>query len=79
MPFTLSSASIFVPINAVQRQPDGRNFVWVIDTQNTAHRSVVTVGQTLGNRIAIVDGLSIGDRVVTNGNQKLSEGSQVVY
>ena len=74
-----ASASIFVPINAVQRQPDGRNFVWVIDTQNKAHRSVVTVGQTLGNRIAIVDGLSIGDRVVTNGNQKLSEGSQVVY
>ena len=37
------------------------------------------MGQTLGNRIAIADGLSIGDRVVTNGNQKLSEGSQVVY
>ncbi len=74
-----ASASIFVPINAVQRQPDGSNFVWVIDAQNKAHRKVVTVGQTLGNRIAIADGLSIGDRVVTNGNQKLSEGSQVVY
>jgi len=74
-----ASANIFVPINAVQRQPDGRKFVWVIDSQNKAHRTVVTVGQTLGNRIAVVDGLGIGDRVVTNGNQKLSEGSQVVY
>ncbi len=74
-----ASSSIFVPISAVQRQPDGSNFVWVVDAQNKAHRKVVTVGQTLGNRIAIVDGLSIGDRVVTNGSQKLSEGSQVVY
>ena len=74
-----ATAAIFVPINAVQRQPDGRNFVWVVDSQSKAHRAVVSIGQTMGNRIAIIDGLSIGDRVVTNGNQKLSEGSQVVY
>jgi RND family efflux transporter MFP subunit len=74
-----STGGIFVPISAVQRQPDGRNSVWVVDAQNKVHRIVVTIGQTMGNRIAIVDGLSIGDRVVTNGYQKLSEGSQVVY
>lgn len=74
-----ATAAIFVPISAVQRQPDGSNFVWVIDRQNRAHRAVVSIGQTVGNRIAVTQGVSIGDRVVTSGNQKLSEGSQVVY
>lgn len=73
------NAHVFVPVNAVQRQPDGNNFVWIVDAQGKAHRKVVTVGHTSGNRIAIIDGINVGDRIVTDGYQKLSEGSKVVY
>ena len=74
-----TAAHVLVPVTAVQRKPDGRNFLWVVDEQKKAHRTVVTVGQTLGNRIAIIDGISVGERIVTDGGQKLSEGTQVTY
>jgi hypothetical protein len=32
-----------------------------------------------GNRIAIASGISRGQRVVTEGYQKLSEGNKVIY
>lgn len=76
---TNGKASVFVPITAVQKQADGRNFIWVVDKQNKAHRAAVTTGQTSGNRIAIIDGISIGERIITEGYQKLSEGSEVTY
>ncbi|MBP5688336.1 MAG: efflux RND transporter periplasmic adaptor subunit [Muribaculaceae bacterium] len=74
-----AAANVYVPITAVQRQPDGGNFVWVADAQKKAHRKVVKVGPTSGNRIAILEGLNSGDRIITSGNQKLSEGSEVVF
>ena len=73
------NAHVFAPVNAVQKQPDGSNFVWTVDEQNKAHRRVVTIGHTAGNRIAILDGISPGERIITDGHQKLSEGSKVVY
>jgi hypothetical protein len=39
----------------------------------------VDVGATSGKRIAIIGGLKNGQRVVTEGYQKLSEGTKVVY
>lgn len=67
-----------VPITAVQRKADGR-FVWMVDNDSTAHRTPVTTGETIGNRIVVVTGISDGNRVVTEGYQKLSEGTKVIY
>ena len=47
--------------------------------KKTAHRNTVTIGQTQGNYVHVVDGLDMGDRIVTEGYQKLSEGTKVVY
>ncbi len=68
-----------LPVTSVQRRSDGSLFVWTIGKDSTAHRSTVTTGITYGNYITIVDGLSIGQRVVTEGYQKLSEGTKVAY
>ncbi|MBQ6167808.1 MAG: efflux RND transporter periplasmic adaptor subunit [Muribaculaceae bacterium] len=76
---TGASTQFYVPVTAVQRRPDGSHFVWVIAADSTAHRSEVAMGQTLGNRIAIMNGLNGGDRIVTEGYQKLNEGTRVVY
>ena len=78
--------SKMVPVTAVQKktvstslQADGSLFVWTVGKDSTAHRSTVTIGQTQGNYICVIDGLNIGDRIATEGYQKLSEGTKVIY
>ena len=67
-----------LPVTSVQKKADGTLFVWTVDQDSTAHRTLVTVGQTYGNSITITQGIHVGQRVVTEGYQKLSEGSKVV-
>jgi RND family efflux transporter MFP subunit len=66
-------------ITAVQKAADGSLFVWTVAKDSTAHRSKVSIGKTNGNYVAITDGLDMGQRVVIEGFQKLSEGTKVVY
>ena len=66
-------------MTSVQKRADGSLFVWTVDQKKTAHRTTVTIGQTQGNYILVIDGVGIGDRIVTEGYQKLSEGTNVVY
>ena len=73
------SKDLTLPVTAVQRKADGSLFVWTIANDSTAHRAIVRTGETMGNRIAITDGMTEGTRVVTEGYQKLSENTKVVY
>ena len=68
-----------VPVTAVQKNADGTLFVWAVEKDSTAHRKSVQIGTTQGNRIVITDGIESGQRVVTEGYQKLSEGTKVVF
>ena len=68
-----------LPVTAVQKAADGSLFVWTIASDSTAHRTKVSIGAASGNHVAITDGLNIGQRIVTEGYQKLSEGTRVIY
>ena len=68
-----------LPVTAVQKAVDGSLFVWTVAKDSTAHRAKVTIGATHGNQVAISEGLDMGQRVVTEGYQKLSEGTKVIY
>lgn len=68
-----------LPVTAVQKTADGSLFVWTVANDSTAHRAIVTIGGTHGNYVGITDGLEIGQRIVTEGYQKLSEGTKVVF
>ena len=68
-----------LPVTAVQKAADGSLFVWTVAKDSTAHRSKVGIGETNGNHVAITDGLDMGQRVVTEGYQKLSEGTKVIF
>jgi multidrug efflux pump subunit AcrA (membrane-fusion protein) len=46
---------------------------------NTVHRTTVRIGDTIGNNVVILGGISEGQRIVTEGYQKLSEGNKVEY
>ena len=71
--------SRMIPVTSVQKKSDGSMFVWTVDKSKAAHRTTVTIGQTQGNYVLVLNGLNIGDRIVTEGYQKLSEGSRVVF
>ncbi len=68
-----------IPVTAVQKKSDGSLFVWTVGKDSTAHRTVVTIDQTQGNYVSIINGLNIGDRIAVEGYQKLSENTKVVY
>ena len=68
-----------IPVTSVQKKADGSLFVWTVDQQKIAHRTTVTIGGTNGNYVTVIDGLNMGERVVTEGYQKLSEGTKVIY
>lgn len=67
-----------LPLTAVQKRADGTLFVWTVTKDGTAHRTTVTIGATVGNRVEILSGLTDGQNVVTEGYQKLSEGTKTL-
>ena len=74
-----SIAGKVLPVTAVQKAADGSMFVWTVAKDSTAHRSKVNMGATMGNHVVVTDGIDMGQRVVTEGYQKLSEGTHVIY
>ena len=74
-----SIAGKSLPVTAVQKAADGSLFVWMIANDSTAHRTKVSIGSVQGNHVAITYGLNIGQRIVTEGYQKLSEGTKVIF
>lgn len=74
-----SKSSLSLPLTSVQRRPDGSLFVWTVGSDSTAHRTSIAIGQPQGNRIRILSGIADGARVVTEGYQKLSEGTKVIF
>lgn len=77
--FTDNDVRITVPLTAVQRDADGLSFVWKVSENNTALRAPVTIGTPIGNRITIVHGLTVGERIITEGYQKISEGNKIIF
>jgi len=74
-----TAPGVTLPVTSVQRRADGQLFVWTVAADSTAHRTAVSIGQTTGNRVAITAGLTGSERIVTEGYQKLSEGSRVTF
>ena len=75
----MKTEQLSMPVTAVQKKADGSLFVWTIEKDSTAHRTTITTGETLGNRIVVASGISEDERIVTEGYQKLSENTKVIY
>jgi membrane fusion protein, multidrug efflux system len=67
---------IVVPSASVQRGPQG-TFAYVVKADKTAEARPVTVDLAQGNLSAVGQGLSEGENVVTDGQDKLQNGSRV--
>ena len=67
---------VIVPAPAIQRGPQG-TYVYVVGKDNTVKIQTVTVTQSTADKIGLSAGISAGDVVVVDGQDKLQDGSKV--
>jgi multidrug efflux system membrane fusion protein len=65
-----------IPTSALQRGSSGL-FVYVVGDDGTVSVRDIRTGPTEGERVAVTDGLKPGETVVTDGGDRLREGSKV--
>lgn len=69
--------SLLVPERALV-ELQGKNFVWIVGADDTATQRPVQVAPArIGANVAILAGLKPGERIVTEGLQKVREGAPV--
>lgn len=71
--------AILVPASAVTLETSNASegTVMVVDAQNVAHETKVTIGIRTADKIEIVEGLQGGETVVVEGNYALPDGTKV--
>ncbi|HWL09690.1 MAG TPA: efflux RND transporter periplasmic adaptor subunit [Planctomicrobium sp.] len=72
---TISNALV-IPSSALQRGAN-ETYVYVVKSDNTVELRKVVVGPSEGGETTIQSGLAVGEVVVTNGLDKLRDGSKV--
>lgn len=73
---TTAPQRLTIPKAAV-RQRDGRDIVWLV-RDGQIDRRALTLGESTGDKVAIIAGLEGGERVVVEGPADLAEGMQVI-
>jgi membrane fusion protein, multidrug efflux system len=69
--------AVVVPVAALRHGSDG-DYVFVLQEDRTVKLQPVKAGQQSADRIQIVSGLQVGQRVITEGADRLRDGSRVV-
>ena len=68
--------SLMIPVAAVQQDAQGF-YSWVVTDHNTVALRRLTSGGQQGQLFVVADGLQAGERVVTDGAQRLRDGAAV--
>jgi multidrug efflux system membrane fusion protein len=68
--------AVVIPTSALERGSGGL-FVYVVGPDKTVSVRNIKTGPTEGERVAVTDGLQVGEVVVTSGADRLREGSKV--
>ncbi|HZQ01006.1 MAG TPA: MdtA/MuxA family multidrug efflux RND transporter periplasmic adaptor subunit [Reyranella sp.] len=68
--------AVVVPVAAIQRGQPG-TFVYHVKPDDTVEIRVVDLGDTDGEKVAILKGLQVGDEVVVDGTDRLRDGSKI--
>ena len=68
---------VTVPTAAIQRGAPG-TYVYVVNADNTVSVRPIKTGPTDGPIAAVESGLSVGDRVVVDGTDRLRDGARVI-
>jgi len=72
---TLKDA-VVVPVTALRHGPAG-DFVYLLDDDRTVSQVNVTQGVSTVDRVQITKGLAVGEKVITEGGDRLKDGAKV--
>ena len=67
---------VLIPVTAVRTGPEG-HYVYVVDEAGVAHTRAVTPGMASAEAVLIEKGLQAGERVVTEGGDRVRDGQPV--
>jgi membrane fusion protein (multidrug efflux system) len=73
----VATKGILIPEPAVSRDARGQATAFVVGAGDKAEARVLTLGQTVGDRWLVTDGLKPGDQVIVEGLQKVQPGAPV--
>ena len=70
---------LLIPAGSILHDFNNQSFVYVIDgSTGKAFRRNVSLGRAINDKIEVISGLKESDMVVSGGQQKLVDGSQVI-
>ena len=67
---------VLIPVTAVRTGPEG-HYVYVVDEAGVAHTRAVTPGMASAEAVLVEKGLQAGERVVTEGGDRVRDGQPV--
>jgi multidrug efflux system membrane fusion protein len=68
--------AVVVPATALRQSSDGA-FVWVLNSDQTVSKRKVTAGPSTTAQVSIATGLTVGEKVITEGGDRLRDGGKV--
>ncbi len=75
---TTDKEMLAVPYQAVDKDKDNNSFVYVVDqTRKIVKKRVIHIGDYQNDNIEVISGLTFGEKVVSAGNQKLSDNCKI--
>ncbi len=72
-----AKSALSIPLTAIATAATGGKFVWLVGADGQVMRATVTLGDIHGAQVAVVSGLTDGQRIVTAGVSALREGMKV--
>lgn len=72
-----ATQAVLVPHEAVSRDPRGNAVVMIVNAEGKVEARTITANQSQGDSWIVTDGLSGGEKVVTEGLQKIRAGADV--
>lgn len=73
----LDTKDVTIPISAIIPDNMGKQFVWMVNADDTVSKQYIETGTLLGNRIVVNNGLKPKDKIVVAGVIALKEGDLV--
>ena len=71
---------IVVSQDQIQQEIDGRRFVFVATEENgnmVARKKYIETGASYDNKAIVTSGLSVGERIITDGSRGLTDGQRI--
>ena len=73
----VDNQAMLVPQQGVSRNEKGEPIAMVVDARNRAQQRLLSVARAVGDQWLVTSGLKSGDRLITEGLQKVHPGTEV--